>query len=208
MTEKMKLGSLLSLVIILFIIPVYAMLEPNIQEDKKDEFHTSAVITATNIYAENCVVCHGTFGEGISTNPALNTDAIRSMPEDELIKVISRGRYETQMGAWSVEEGGILSSAQIKDLVTLVQYANWEYVEQRVAELGLTPPELIEFDVSEDMLAAISSLPNGESLGQGLVVYAENCAACHAANGSGSVIAPAIDSADLRTRPKSEAKRS
>jgi cbb3-type cytochrome c oxidase subunit III len=204
MTDGMKWGSLLSLAVILVIIPVYAFLEPKIQEAKKEDFHIAAVVSATDIYAGNCVVCHGAFGEGISTNPALNTDALRSMPEAEVIKVISRGRYETQMGAWSVDEGGILSSSQIKDMVTFIQYANWEYVQQRVAELGLTPPEMIEFEVSEDMLVAISSLPDGESLGQGLTVYAENCAACHGANGSGSVIAPAIDSADLRARPPEE----
>ena len=89
------------------------------------------------------------------------------MPEDEIIKVISRGQDDTQMGAWAVEEGGIFSTTQIKDLVTFVQVANWEYVEQRVAELGLTPPDLIEFEVSEEMLAAVSSLPGGESLGPG-----------------------------------------
>jgi mono/diheme cytochrome c family protein len=204
MTNTMKWVSLIALGVILVIIPLYALLEPGIQADKQDEYHISAVVTATDLYAENCAVCHGAAGEGISTNPPLNTEAIRSMPGEELTKVISRGRYETQMGAWLVEEGGILSANQINDLITLVQYANWEYVEQRVAELGLTPPELIEFEVSEEMLAAVSSLQGGEALGQGLVVYAANCAACHGANGSGTVIAPALDSADLRARPGEE----
>jgi cbb3-type cytochrome c oxidase subunit III len=204
MTYSMKWLSLIALGAILIIVPLYALMEPEIQAKKVDEYHIDAVVSATDIYAENCAVCHGASGEGISTNPALNTDAIRIMPIEELIKVISRGRYETQMGAWSVDEGGILSANQIKDLVTLIQYANWEYVDQRVAELGLTPPELIEFEVSEDMLAAVASLPGGEALGEGLVIYAENCAACHGANGSGTVIAPALDSADLRATPKEE----
>ena len=204
MTNNMKLLSLLAMGVILLVIPIYALYEPQIQTEKKDEFHITSVVTATDIYAENCVVCHGATGEGISTNPPLNSDAIRGMPEDEIIKVISRGRYDTQMGAWAVEEGGIFSTTQIKDLVTFVQVANWEYVEQRVAELGLTPPDLIEFEVSEEMLAAVSSLPGGENLGLGLVVYAENCAACHGSNGSGTVIAPALDSVDLRARPPEE----
>ncbi|MEN8241509.1 MAG: c-type cytochrome [Chloroflexota bacterium] len=204
MTKNMKWLSLLSMGVILLVIPIYALYEPQIQAEKKDEFHISSVVSATDIYATNCAVCHGASGEGISTNPPLNSDAIRSMPEDELIKVISRGRYETQMGAWAVEEGGILSLTQIKDMVTFVQYANWEYVDQRVAELGLTPPEMIEFEVSEEMLSVVSSLPGGENLGLGLVVYAENCAACHGANGSGTVIAPAIDSVDLRAKSSEE----
>jgi cbb3-type cytochrome c oxidase subunit III len=200
----MKWLSLLAIGAILVIIPVYALMEPGIQASKIDEYHIDAVVNATDIYAENCAVCHGAGGEGISTNPPLNTDAIRTMAEGELVKVISRGRYATQMGAWLVDEGGILSTNQIAELVTLIQYANWEYVEQRVAELGLTPPELIEMEVSDEMLSAVALLEGGEALGEGLIIYAENCAACHGANGSGTVIAPALDSADLRAQPTDE----
>jgi mono/diheme cytochrome c family protein len=49
------------------------------------------------------------------------------------------------------------------------------------------------------MLASLADLPGGEALSDGLLVYAENCAACHGANGAGTVIAPAIDTPDLRS---------
>jgi cbb3-type cytochrome c oxidase subunit III len=108
------------------------------------------------------------------------------------------------MAAWGVEEGGILSNHQIQSIVTLIQQANWKYVEAHVAELGLTPPELIKMEVSEEMLQTLAELPDGERLNSGLVLYAENCSACHGANGAGTIIAPAIDSPELRATPQDE----
>jgi mono/diheme cytochrome c family protein len=104
----------------------------------------------------------------------------------------------------AAEEGGLFSNPQIADFVTFVQEVNWAYVETRVAELGLTPPEVIEMEVSEEMLTNLTELPDGEILSDGLVVYAESCTACHGANGAGTVIAPAIDAAELRDTPEDE----
>lgn len=197
----MKLVGIISTLIIAFIIPFYMLQEPEQQEKLLDEYYSDAVISATDIYAENCVICHGASGEGIGDSPSLNSDAVRIMLEKDLEKVISRGRNNTLMAAWAYEEGGIFSNAQISDLVTFLQYANWEFVEFQVAEMGLLPPQIIELEVTEDMLATIALLPDSETLGEGLIIYGENCAACHNGNGSGTVIAPAIDSQELRDRP-------
>ncbi|MFN2197541.1 MAG: c-type cytochrome, partial [Anaerolineales bacterium] len=168
------------------------------------KFHTEAVVNATDHYAENCAVCHGAAGEGIGDTPALNTEAVRIMSQDDLQRVISRGRDNTLMAAWAIEEGGIFTNPKIDEFITLIQQANWAYVEARVAELGLTPPEVIEMEVSDEMLTNISALPDGETLSSGLIVYAENCAACHGSNGAGTLIAPALDSADLRANPQED----
>jgi len=204
MTNFMKFTGMLATLVIVIILPVYAMIEPNHQQDLLVDYHTNAVQTATEHYAQNCAVCHGAAGEGIGENPPLNSDAVRLIPEIDLFKVISRGRDGTLMAAWATEEGGIFSNSQVDDLVTLMQNVNWSYVEIRVAELGLTPPEVIEMEVSDEMLASVATLPGGENLTEGLLVYAENCAACHGANGSGTVIAPGIDSVDMRATPKEE----
>lgn len=204
MTNGMRWTGFLATLVIIIVIPVYSWLEPNHQETLLKEYRIDAVITATDRYAENCAICHGVAGEGIAGNPALNTEAIRTLSTTDLAKVITRGRDGTLMAAWALEEGGVFSAAQVNELVAMIQYGNWDYVEQRVAELGLTPPDLIEFEVSESMLAAISNLPDSERLGAGLTVFAENCAACHNANGSGTLIAPAIDTPELRETPKEE----
>ena len=106
--------------------------------------------------------------------------------------------------AWAGEEGGIFTNPQTNDLVTFLQQANWDYVEARVAELGLTPPDVIQMEVSEELLAGVAALPGGESLSTGLTVYAENCAACHGGNAAGSIIAPALDTLEVRETPREE----
>jgi cbb3-type cytochrome c oxidase subunit III len=184
------------------ILPVYAWIEPTLQEQLIEEFHTDAVLVATDRYAENCAICHGAAGEGIGDSPPLNTDAVRQMSEADLIRVISRGRDNTLMAAWAAEEGGIFTNPQIGEFVTLIHRANWDFVEMRVAEMGLTPPGVIEMEVSEEMLAEVASLPGGEMLSTGFLVYAENCAACHGSNAAGTVIAPALDAPDLRATPR------
>lgn len=199
MSPTMKWTGLIATLTIVLVLPLYTWIEPKIQEKNQEAFYTDAVLAATDRYAQNCAVCHGAVGQGISDNPALNTEAVGTISEDDLAKVIARGRANTLMAAWAIEEGGIFTNPQIDEFVTLIQQVNWDYVEARVAELGLTPPEVIEMEVSEEMLASVAALPNGENLSSGLVVYAENCAACHGSNGAGTVIAPALDSVDLRS---------
>jgi len=204
MTNIMKWTGFLATLVIIIVLPLYAWLEPTHQEQLLEDYHTDAILASTEKYAQNCAVCHGAAGEGIGDNPPLNSEAVSMMSEKDLNKVISRGRDGTLMAGWASEEGGIFTNPQIADFVTFVQQVNWNYVEVRVAELGLTPPEVIQMEVSDEMLANLADLPGGEALSDGLLVYAENCAACHGANGAGTVIAPSIDSADLRAIPKDE----
>ncbi|MBL7162849.1 MAG: c-type cytochrome [Anaerolineales bacterium] len=204
MSNLQKWTGILATLVIVIILPLYASLEPSQQEQLLNDYYTDAVLASTEQYAQNCAVCHGAAGEGIGDNPPLDSDAVRMMSEVDLYRVIARGRDSTLMAAWAAEEGGIFSNPQVDDFVTFIQQANWEFVEARVTDLGLTPPEVIEMEVSEEMLANLADLPGGEELSAGLLVYAESCAACHGANGAGTVIAPAIDSADLRATPKEE----
>lgn len=204
MSHRLKMISLVAMVVVVLVIPIYTWVEPIRQQELLLDYQAEAVLSATDLYAENCALCHGAYGEGIGDNPPLATDALRSTLDSDLVKIISRGLTNTIMAAWAVEEGGVLSNAQVNNLVSLIQFGNWEYVGQRVTELGLTPPELIAFEISEDMLASLTVLPDGEQLGEGLTIYAENCSACHNANGSGTLIAPAIDTLEVREIPQEE----
>jgi len=204
MTPTLKWTGVIATLVIVLILPLYAWMEPVKHEQLLQDFYTDAVQAATDRYAENCAICHGAAGEGIGDTPALNTETVRQMSETDLTRMISRGRANTLMAAWAIEEGGVFTNPQITDFVTLIQQGNWDYVGVRVAELGLTPPEVIEMEVSEEMLASVAALPGGETLSGGLLVYAENCAACHGSNGAGTIIAPALDSADLRTTPRAD----
>jgi mono/diheme cytochrome c family protein len=200
----MKITGLAATLVIMLILPLYVWMEPGLQQKQLNDFYTDAVVTATDRYAENCAICHGAAGEGIGDTPPINSEAVRTMSETDLTKGIARGRDNTLMAAWAIEEGGIFTNPQIDEFVTLIQQVNWDYVAARVDQLGLTPPQVIEMEVSEEMLINLSALPDGETLSAGLMVYAENCAACHGTNGAGTVIAPAIDSPDLRTNARQD----
>lgn len=204
MTNAMKLTGILATIVIVLVIPLYTILESSRQEELLLGHYTKAIQSSTDLYAENCALCHGAAGEGIAGNPPLDSEAIGLMSEHDLTKVISRGRDGTLMAAWAVDEGGIFTNSQINDMVILIQNVDWGLVESRVAELGLTPPEMIEMTVPDEMLASVAELPDGETLSEGLAIYAENCAACHGADGAGTAIAPAIDSAELRDNSRQD----
>lgn len=207
MTPLMKWTGVVATLFLVAIIPFYAIVEPVRQQRVEDEFTARAVTEATDVYAENCAVCHGGAGEGIGEMPALDSEALRTMTETDLSRVIARGRDNTVMAAWAVDEGGILTSAQVTDMVTFIQSADWVTVEQRVADLGLTPPEPVQLELTEDILTTVASLAEGETMVEGLTLYAENCAACHGGQGEGTTLAPAIDSAELRATDPLEIAR-
>lgn len=197
--QMMWIGTIATL--LLFITLGMAILrEESRQEAVAEEQRIEAVTAGTDLFANNCVTCHGADGTGIAANPPLNSDAIREMDVEELLKTIERGRYATTMPAFHVDEGGVLATRDIENIVTLLQYGSWTYVEERVAELGLTPPEIEIVEVPQETLLAVQELPDGELLAQGMSFYAENCAACHGNNGEGTSVAPALNTLDVRTR--------
>jgi len=203
MTKTLQWIGFLATLTIAFILPFYALTEQEKQVEALKDYYVDAVLATTDLYAQNCAVCHGAAGEGIGDTPPLNSEAVRQMSESDLARTIARGRDNTMLAAWALEEGGIFTNSQINDFVTFIQQVNWDFVAARVDELGLTPPQVIQLEVIDEMLGELVALPEGDVLAQGLTIYAENCAACHG-DGAGTLITPALDSADLRARPADE----
>jgi cbb3-type cytochrome c oxidase subunit III len=174
------------------------------QSEAAAQRQKEAIERATVMYAENCVICPGASGEGIGPVPALASDALRAAEADTLFKVIARGRYNTNMGAWAASEGGILYNYEVDALVTLIHSANWTAVRAYVEAADLMPPEAVIAEVSPDLLTQVTALSNGQVLADGLILYAENCTACHNANGEGTTLAPALNTADLRAQRTDE----
>jgi mono/diheme cytochrome c family protein len=152
----------------------------------------------TDLYALNCAACHGADGGGIAAYPPLTASA--SMDTETLYNTIERGRWNTAMAAFGVEDGGILTGMQVESLVVMLQADTWETVAARVDALGMTPPEIVVAEIPAETFALVESLPDGTALSLGLNVYAANCAACHGANGEGSTLAPTLNSDELRAR--------
>lgn len=200
MTRELTLMGLLGTLLIAAAMGIAVLREPSRQQAALIDLRIEAVRAGTDLFAENCAICHGAAGEGLGATPALNSEAVRQMDYLDLVRTIERGRYGTTMAAYGVDEGGIFTRAQIDSLAAVIQYADWNTVAARVAELGLTPPDPIVVELSDETLALVAALPDGEALSTGLQVYATECAACHGANGEGTTLAPALNSADLRAQ--------
>jgi mono/diheme cytochrome c family protein len=200
MTRDMAWIGFIATLLIGVVMAVYIWREPDQQDQRTLDLRVEAVVEGTDLYAETCAVCHGASGEGLGAVPALNSDAVRSMDYIDLVHTIERGRYNTVMTAYSVDEGGIYTSAQIDSLAAVIQYANWNAIAARVDALGLTPPEPIIVELSEETLQSVRSLPDGDVLAESLQLFATECSACHGGNGEGTNLAPALDSDELRAR--------
>lgn len=178
----------------------YMLNEPTRIVSAQGEVLAVQLDEAMTLYAENCAVCHGLNGEGISSVPALNNPSLVTMPFEEIQKTIARGRYQTAMPAWSLLDGGPLSDYQIDELVLLIQYGDWAETGDRVVNLGLAP--LVPFTTQADpaLLEQVGALPDGATLQTAVQLFAANCVSCHGADGLGTSIAPALNDEDTRIK--------
>lgn len=186
---------------------LYALNEPYRIEAAQTQQIAIDLDAAMTVYAQNCTVCHGQAGEGIGAAPALNRAALQSMDPVELTRVIARGRVNTAMSAWDQAEGGPLSAYQVDQLVLLVQQGDWQAVAARVGSLDLAPRVPFTTQPDPQILARVQALLHGDTLVRGLSLYAEQCVACHGADGSGTALAPALNAAAPRARTPEELTR-
>jgi cbb3-type cytochrome c oxidase subunit III len=121
------------------------------------------------IYGQYCVACHGAQGEGSSLAVALNNEAIRSSEATELARIINEGVPGTSMPGWNAT----LDPAEVDALIEFLRH--WNAVES--AGLALTPPQPIQVDLADPQAM----------LALGGTLYASNCTACHASDGSGGI---------------------
>lgn len=159
---------------------------------------------AMTLYAQNCAVCHGLAGEGIASIPPLDNPALQTADSQALVKIISRGLFGTAMPAWSVEDGGPISDYQVTQLVMLVQAGDWQATQDRVVNLGLAPQVPFTTEADPIILEGVSNLPDGGLLAQGITLYAQECVACHGADGLGSRLAPALNDPQVRAKTDAE----
>ncbi len=198
MTRQMNWFALIGTLMIAAGLGFAVLREPVRQAEAAASLTAAMIAEGTELYAQNCVACHGATGEGLAAYPPLTTAV--SMDAQTLYSTIERGRYNTGMAAFGVDEGGILSGMQLESLVVMLQADTWDTVAAQVAAMGLTPPQIVVAEIPAETVAVVEALPDGAALAAGLTVYAENCAACHGANGEGSTLAPALNTDELRVR--------
>ena len=208
MDKKYLLMIFTGLLLLVVVLPAYALREPARMEAAQQDLRETFVADGAVMYVDNCALCHGVDGSGIGSYPALNAEAIRNADYDFLYKTISRGRYNTAMAAWSEEDGGPFNSYQIEEMVAFLRYVDWNQVAEMAAQQGVIPPAMPVPDVGDDLLAQVAALgPEGEIWARGLAAYAENCTTCHGVNGEGTDLAPALNADDTRTQDADELAR-
>jgi mono/diheme cytochrome c family protein len=132
----------------------------------------TALASAVQTYAANCVACHGSNGQGTTLAPALNDPVIRTdRTADQLNKTISLGSPGTVMAGWNQR----LSAEEIAQLVTLVQ--QWDQI----------PPDAIPEPPAQPIIVTEKLLATGQTL------YTQNCSRCHGTDGQGTRRAPALN---------------
>lgn len=135
--EKTGYGALIMLLIVSLMIPVFWIMETNGQAQANVNLHANAVAQGAALYAKYCFSCHGLNGQG-GTGPKLNgNDAINSLSDTDLMRIIESGipaqasdPGTLSMPAWSDQFGGPLSDPQIQYLFALVRSADPSYLSK------------------------------------------------------------------------------
>jgi plastocyanin/mono/diheme cytochrome c family protein len=134
--EKTGYGALIMLAIISLMIPVFWIMETNNQAQAKADQQITNIQRGVALYAQYCYECHGTKGQGRS-GPKLNGNpAVNSMTDDDLLRIISAGIYDTSnptnplMPAWSERYGGPLTDTDIQNLFYLIRSADPAYQQK------------------------------------------------------------------------------
>ncbi len=142
------------------------------------------------LFADNCVPCHGQFGEG-GPNPARPGDMISPISTADFLKtrddttirsIISQGQPDSGMSPFGSSNGGPLSDDEVDSLVAYIR--SWEANPPAVS-----PPEAPTPVPTQPAQPALTA----EEIFKGI------CAQCHGLNGEGGS-GPAINTPEFQAK--------
>src|SRR5436190_1881349 len=202
MRDKIILGITLTVVLLLTLV-IYLGVDAQRGPATLAEAREEAINNGRHIYAKYCIQCHGPKGEGC-IGPALNRDAWRAEKNGApnpafdsdstsfITKVVTRGRPSNQPGvqmpAWGEAEGGALTPQEIANVVTFIQYGDWDGVlEEADSAVGLDkdfPPFAETGYQGGNLDAAKAGAARVKTL-----MLAKGCLTCHQLGGVGGRVA-------------------
>lgn len=142
-TNKWMFAGAILMGLMVLIFPFYRFYEPANRAEAREVHVQSLADQGEAIYQLNCASCHGADGEG-GIGPALNAKQFLESANDvQISALIAVGVPGSQMGAYSLDFGGPLTSEQIEAVTTFLRsqeetapdVPNWR------DPLGLTTPE-------------------------------------------------------------------
>ena len=161
------IGSVLTLVVMGLLTFVWLGESARIAEASA-AVNKASVSHGRQLYVDNCTSCHGTRGEG-GVGKVLNSKALLTTATDDvLFETIRAGRPNTTMPAWSQSNGGPLTDADIRQIVSFLRA--WE-------------PTAPVIDTTTVVPSAV----------RGINIFVGSCAICHGDNGKGTDRAPALN---------------
>jgi mono/diheme cytochrome c family protein len=140
--------------------------------------------TGERIFAENCSVCHGQFGQG-GPNPARSDDIIPPISSAEYLKtrddttirnIISQGQPNFGMSPFGDINGGPLSTDEIDALVAFIR--SWE-VNPPADLPPMAPPAVIPTPVASAQQPSSTTRSFSEQV---LPIFEAKCNVCHNSN--------------------------
>ncbi|MFT6408909.1 MAG: mono/diheme cytochrome c family protein/rhodanese-related sulfurtransferase [Arenicella sp.] len=143
---------------------------------------TEQAKAASENYQKYCSLCHGENREGYKNDhaPSLRSKTLfESGVPHAILRPISYGRQGTAMAGYLDDMGGPMTLDEVWDLT---YWLFWESAAERV-KLSENP--------------VLGDAPRGD------IVYQENCASCHGANGEG-INAPALGNQSALAHNKDE----
>jgi mono/diheme cytochrome c family protein len=112
------------IVLLVLAFPLYRLVEPVNRDDAREEQLESLAEAGESTWSFNCASCHGLNGEG-GIGPALNSSQfLESATNLQMEQLVAVGVPGSQMGAYSQDFGGPLTTEQIKAVVTYIR--TWE----------------------------------------------------------------------------------
>jgi plastocyanin/mono/diheme cytochrome c family protein len=161
MNTGKQINAMIALLLLLLLtVGIYTIWDPFRAEATKERTQENMAERAAKTFTANCRMCHGNEGEG-RIGPALNPKFRQNNPNlinfadpDKLAEnralvrnILTCGRIGTIMPAWSQDQGGALTSEQIRRLVILITEppeGSWErakeFAEEAEAEGVHLPP--------------------------------------------------------------------
>lgn len=174
----------------------------------------SLAVRGAEIFAQNCIVCHGIAGQG-HVGPPLNVAGLKGDPREDtdlyemLYRTIAHGRpgtanpswqslsngewaSYTAMPAWSQDSGGTLNEQHLRALVHFVMMGDWASVNQYLPGANL----VTDASGRVNRTATLARLPAGVNISEeasmrGRELFVDRaCIGCHAIGGLGHTIGP------------------
>jgi len=165
--NRFNILSVAALLVLVIAVPIYAFQEQARMSGAQDRLQAQSIENGAVLYLEFCGECHGPTGEGNDLNPALNRLGMAEADPLVLFNIISRAAHGSSMASWHLEEGGVFNDYQIRELVTMIRYADWSRVQQIATEQGLVLQGISTREI-EDI--SVSMLPEEDP---------HQCIACH-----------------------------